>query len=369
VSSILDASLAHAAPWVWPLPMLGDLSPVISQDWRPFDDDDPHLGADLMYRLAAVGRVRPEHKVPEGTSVLAAGAGIVRFAGDTPRGLAVILDHSGGRATYYVHLSALFVIRGAVVEPGQPLGLVGHDPMDGHRIRHLHFEVWLHGTRSSATDPRRFLATWPRLRYVADGARNAGWWAVKTPGVIKAELDLTNQDVLALGRDIRAAFRRPFETELEKALARFKAERGRAPGIGKDSDSGAEWRTVFGWMSPEPSAEDQQWKTYQGRFVHEWGEFEREWEGFFNSHSRWHQRMWRGTYDQALDYRKRAKLWREKFQTFGGTPSTPEPQIPTEGGPLGDLDWKTFAWVAGGVAAVALAGPPLVRALRKEGPS
>src|SRR5262245_18712190 len=99
--------------------MLGELSPVISQDWRPFDDADPHLGADLMYRLAAVGRARPEYKVPEGTPVLAAGAGIVRFAGDTPRGLAVIIDHAGGRATYYVHLSALFVIRGAVIEPGQ----------------------------------------------------------------------------------------------------------------------------------------------------------------------------------------------------------------------------------------------------------
>lgn len=364
MSAILDASVAHVAPWVWPLPMLGDLSPVASQSFRPFDDDDPHLGADLMYPDPDGPR---RYDVPEGVPVLAAGAGVVRFAAATPRGLTVIVDHRGGRSTYYTHLAALFVIRGSLVEAGQPLGLVGSDPTDAAHIRHLHFEIWLHGTRSSAVNPRRFLAAWTRLRYAAgvDGTRNASWWAVKTPGVIKEELTITHQDVMSIGRDIRAAFRRPFETEMEKAAARFKSERGRAPGVG-GTDSKADWATVFGWMTPVPNAEDIRWKSYQGAFVHSWGEFEREWEGFYNSHQKWHQRMWRGTYDQALDYRKRTKAWREQFQAMGGTPSAPEPHIPKEGGPLGDVGLGSLLWVAGGIAAVAIAAPPVIRALRKE---
>lgn len=375
MSTILDASIAHSAPWVWPLPMLGDLSPVISQEFRDYDADDPHLGADLMYRLPTTGRARPRFDVPEGVAVLAAGAGIVRFAENTRRGLTVIIDHPGGRATYYTHLAALFVIRGATVEAGQPIGIVGADPTDGQHIRHLHFEIWRHGTRSSTTDPAPYLAAWPRLRYATggdarNGTRNASWWAVKTPGVIKEEMNITNQDVTAIGRDIRATFRRPWEAELDKALARFKAERGRDPGVGKDSDPKAEWATVYGWMQPPPTAEDIRWKSYQGAFVHSFGEFEMEWEGFYNGHSKWHQRMWRGSYDQALDYRKRAKAWREKFQAMGGTPSAPEPHIPKEGGPLGDgFDLKPILWVAGGIAALALAGPPVIRALRKESPS
>jgi hypothetical protein len=97
------------------------------------------------------------------------------------------------------------------------------------------------------------------------GFRNASWWAVKTPGVILAEMNITNADVSAIGRDIYATFRQPWEAEYDKARARFRTERGRDPGVGKDSDPAAEWATVYGWMTPRPSAEDIRWKTYQGR--------------------------------------------------------------------------------------------------------
>jgi hypothetical protein len=198
------------------------------------------------------------------------------------------------------------------------------------------------------------------------GFRNASWWAVKTPGVILAEMNITNADVSAIGRDIYATFRQPWEAEYDKARARFRTERGRDPGVGKDSDPAAEWATVYGWMTPRPSAEDIRWKTYQGAFVHSWGEFEREWLAWYASNKGTYARMWRGTYDQALDYRKRARQWREQFQALGGVPSAPAPHIPVEGGPLGDLSLSRVAVIAGVVVGAAVAGPPILRALQKE---
>ena len=83
-------------------------------------------------------------------------------------------------------------------------------------------------------------------------------------------------------------------------------ERKRGPGIGKDSDPQAEWATVYGWMRPVPTAEDIRWKTYQGSFVHSWGEFEREWEGFYNSHQEWHEPMWHA-FTSPADFANRAR--------------------------------------------------------------
>ena len=372
MGAIPRTSIPGAAPWVWPLPMLGNRAPIVAL--RAQLEDEPHPGAVLMYRQPEASDRGPRYGAPDGVPILAAGAGVVRFAGRTPAGVAVTIDHPSGAASHYAPLAALAVdaVRGAGVTAGQPIGTVGHDPDDLDRARHLRFSIWRHGTRSSAIDPAPLLATWPRLQYAGgvDGVRNASWWAVKTPGVIKEEMNITHQDVMAIGRDIRAAFRGPFEAELEKAIARFKTERGRGPGVGRDSDPAAEWATVYGWMQPPPTAEDIRGKSYRGAFVHSWGEFEREWEGFYNGHEKWHQRMWRGAYDQALDYRKRAKAWREQFQAMGGTPSAPAPHIPKEGGPLGDgIDLSSILWVAGGIAAVAIAAPPVIRALRKESPS
>lgn len=200
----------------------------------------------------------------------------------------------------------------------------------------------------------------------ADDLRNASWWAVKTPGVILDEMNITNEDVRALGRDIYATFRRPWESEFEKANARFRAERGRAPGVGRDSDPAAEFRLVYSWMDPVPTDEDRKWKTYQGGFVHSWGEFERAWEAFYETHSKWHQRMWRASYDQALDFRTRVQGWRRKFEGLGGSPSAPEPHVPTEGGPLGDLPWKSILVAAGGIAAGVILLPPVIRSLQKD---
>jgi hypothetical protein len=223
--------------------------------------------------------------------------------------------------------------------------------------------------------------------------RNA--W-VATPGLILSEMNLTNQDILALGRDIRASFRRPFEEQLAAARDRFAREYGRIPGVGiagkgpgdygigasveRDADGRHKRVTltaanafssteeddakVHAWMSPVPTAADLQWKSYQGNFVHQWGEFEREWGGWYAEHTSWTSRFWGAALDTPLDYRARVKKWREQFLQLGGTANAPTPLMPTQPG-LGD--WfsgkrlVTAALVAGGVVGAAILLPPLLR--------
>jgi murein DD-endopeptidase MepM/ murein hydrolase activator NlpD len=85
--------------------------------------------------------------VPTGTPVIAAGSGVVVFAGwDGPYGNAVHVLHAGGLATWYGHLSQIRTIRGQRVHTGSLLGLSG---ATGNTTGpHLHFEV---RTGASAT--------------------------------------------------------------------------------------------------------------------------------------------------------------------------------------------------------------------------
>ena len=82
---------------------------------------------------------------PTGTPVRAADSGTVTFAGTRGGyGLLVIVDHGGGRETYYAHLSRISVQVGSAVDHRQQLGLVG---MTGTATGpHLHFEVRDGGT-------------------------------------------------------------------------------------------------------------------------------------------------------------------------------------------------------------------------------
>jgi peptidoglycan hydrolase-like protein with peptidoglycan-binding domain len=84
-----------------------------------------------------------------GTPVFAAASGSVSFAGfDDGYGNAVVLQHSGGVATRYAHLSSFAVGPGRFVQAG---GLVGRVGATGHATGpHLHFEVRVRG---AATDP------------------------------------------------------------------------------------------------------------------------------------------------------------------------------------------------------------------------
>jgi murein DD-endopeptidase MepM/ murein hydrolase activator NlpD len=87
---------------------------------------------------------------PSGTTVRAAAAGKVAFAGWAPGGWGnlVIVDHSAGTRSMYAHLSAIGVKPGELVAVGSKLGRVG--ATGDATGPHLHFEVRVRG---ASVDP------------------------------------------------------------------------------------------------------------------------------------------------------------------------------------------------------------------------
>ncbi len=90
---------------------------------------------------------------PAGTPVRAAASGIVIYAAWMGGyGNLVIVDHGGGLATAYAHLSGYALSSGSSVGQGQTVGYVG---CTGHCFGdHVHFEVRVNG---SAVDPMGYL--------------------------------------------------------------------------------------------------------------------------------------------------------------------------------------------------------------------
>lgn len=88
-----------------------------------------------------------------GSPVYAATGGTVVFAGSmSGYGNAIVVDHGGGVATTYNHLSAFGTSQGATVSRGQTIGSVG---CTGYCTGpHLHFEVRIGG---SPVDPMPYL--------------------------------------------------------------------------------------------------------------------------------------------------------------------------------------------------------------------
>jgi len=91
---------------------------------------------------------------PAGSTVLAADAGTVAYAGNELRGYGnlILIKHANGWMTAYAHNSALLVKRGEKVRRGQPIARIG---ATGAVTRpQLHFEV-RHGAK--ALDPTDYL--------------------------------------------------------------------------------------------------------------------------------------------------------------------------------------------------------------------
>jgi len=91
---------------------------------------------------------------PTGSALLAADGGFVSFAGwtDVGYGYLIVIDHANGFATYYAHLSNMYVFAGQAVERGQVIGAVGSTGWSTGP--HLHFEVRYYGAQQN---PRAYL--------------------------------------------------------------------------------------------------------------------------------------------------------------------------------------------------------------------
>lgn len=88
-----------------------------------------------------------------GTPVRATAAGVVTVAGPNGGyGNMVEIDHGGGMATRYAHLSAIDVAPGQQLSPGAVVGRLGSTGRSTGP--HLHYEVRIDG---EAVDPTRFL--------------------------------------------------------------------------------------------------------------------------------------------------------------------------------------------------------------------
>ncbi len=91
---------------------------------------------------------------PTGSALLAADGGFVSFAGwtDIGYGYLVVIDHANGFATYYAHLSNVYVYTGQAVARGEVIGAVGSTGWSTGP--HLHFEVRYYGAQQN---PRAYL--------------------------------------------------------------------------------------------------------------------------------------------------------------------------------------------------------------------
>lgn len=89
----------------------------------------------------------------EGTEVSAAFYGRIEETGENDVwGKFILMEHSDGFATYYCHLSEVFVKKDTVIRQGETIGLVGSTGWSTGP--HLHFEVRINGVR---VDPEKLL--------------------------------------------------------------------------------------------------------------------------------------------------------------------------------------------------------------------
>jgi len=114
----------------------------------------PHVGIDLA--------------AAQGTPVYAAGTGVIIAAYDSGNaGLSYIaIDHGNGLVTKYLHMSAIYVVKGDVINAGEVIGLSGGMPgTRGAGIfttgPHLHFEI--NDYQGNAINPHTYLSFLPPL--------------------------------------------------------------------------------------------------------------------------------------------------------------------------------------------------------------
>jgi len=82
---------------------------------------------------------------PEGTPIVAAGAGMVLFSGWTvDGGHTIVIGHQAGYYTYYKHNLRNIVLENQMIEQGEVIGYLGNSGLKSFGP-HLHFEIWKDG--------------------------------------------------------------------------------------------------------------------------------------------------------------------------------------------------------------------------------
>lgn len=125
----LALTLSTAFGLGWPVPDLTEVSSPYGMRTHPIlGGDRLHTGIDLS--------------VPEGTPIVATGAGVVVRAGETKvNGKYVVIDHGHGVTTAYLHNSRLLVTEGQRVSAGDFLSLSGNTGRSTGP--HLHYQLEL----------------------------------------------------------------------------------------------------------------------------------------------------------------------------------------------------------------------------------
>ena len=120
----------------------------------------PPVSGEVVRPYAPVGRYSGHWGIDiaavPGTSVLAADAGVVTFAGDVAGVLSVTVHHGGGLRTSYSYLETIATTAGETVRRGSRLGTSGHD----HDLASVHFSVRVGATYH---DPELWLRCLSRL--------------------------------------------------------------------------------------------------------------------------------------------------------------------------------------------------------------
>ncbi len=107
------------------------------------------------------GPVESYHKgidiaAPQGTAAQSTARGLVILTGSVDEGFkvhgnTVVINHGQGLVSIYMHLSAISVYEGQLVEAGEVIGNVGHTGIS--TAPHLHWGTYLYGT---SVDPELF---------------------------------------------------------------------------------------------------------------------------------------------------------------------------------------------------------------------
>lgn len=132
--------------------------PVIGGEVRPSSNFGPRRNP---FTREMQNHDGVDFAAPEGSSIVASMAGVVKRVGKDPKGYGnfIEIEHEGGVVTRYAHASGISAKEGQEVNAGDPIGAVGSTGKSTGP--HLHFEVLRDG---KAVDPTAFLQSGGRAK-------------------------------------------------------------------------------------------------------------------------------------------------------------------------------------------------------------